>query len=209
MTTPVYHITSVKNLPLILSSGGLMAKSKLTKQDISYTDIAHQSIQDRRAQIIVPSETGGMLHDYVPFYFAPRSPMLYAIHCGSVQGYEGGQNQVIHLRYMVEDLANAKIPFVFTDGHAAMKFSRFYDDLDSLSSAIDWPLMRSNFWADTPEDGDRKRRRQAEFLVNDFCPWEIISEIGVQNSQIQQQVEEMLSNSNHSTPVKVYAGWYY
>jgi hypothetical protein len=209
MMTPIYHITSVKNLPLILSSGGLMAKSKLTKQDISYTDIAHQSIQDRRAQISVPSQTGGMLHDYVPFYFAPRSPMLYAIHCGSVQGYEGGQNQVIHLRYMVEDLAKAKIPFVFTDGHAAMKFSMFYDDLESLSSAIDWPLMRSNFWADTPEDGDRKRRRQAEFLVHDFCPWEIICEIGVQNSQIQQEVEEMLSNADHSTPVKVYAGWYY
>ncbi len=184
MTTSVYHITSVENLPLILGSDGLMAKSKLTKQDISYTDIAHQSIQDRRAHISVPCGTGGTLHDYVPFYFAPRSPMLYAIHCGSVQGYRGGQNQVIHLRSMTKDIQKAKIPFVFTDGHAAMKFSAFYNDSELLSSVIDWQIMNSMYWADTPEDGDKKRRRQAEYLVYDFCPWEIIYEIGVQNSKI-------------------------
>lgn len=42
--------------------------------------IAHNTIQDRRAQTYVPCLPGGNPHDYVPFYFAPCSPMLYAAH---------------------------------------------------------------------------------------------------------------------------------
>lgn len=39
--------------------------------------------------------------------------------------------------------------------------------------------MGERYWNDTPEDGDRKRRRQAEFLVYTSLPWRLIEEIGV------------------------------
>lgn len=72
---------------------GLLSYTALRRQRIGYTNIAHQNIQDRRAYRQVPFDPGGVLHDYVPFYFAPRSPMLYTISRGNVVGYEQGQTR--------------------------------------------------------------------------------------------------------------------
>jgi len=78
--TPVYHVTHVSNLPGMLADGGLTCVAKLRQRGASaYRDIAYPHIQDRRANKGVPCGPGGTLADYVPFYFAPRSPMLYTI----------------------------------------------------------------------------------------------------------------------------------
>ncbi|QKQ73850.1 DUF4433 domain-containing protein [Nostoc sp. TCL240-02] len=207
MSTPIYHITPIDNLPSILKSGGLAANSRLKKTD--YIDIAHGHIQDRRGLTRVPCGMGGYLHDYVPFYFAPRSPMLYAIHKGNVEKYKGGQNKVIYLVSEVEIIASNKLDFVFTDGHAAVvALSEFYDKLDDLCN-IDWNIMKANYWANTDEDNDRTRRRQAEFLVHQFCDCSLITEIGVINNTVQSQVQQLLQNFNNQTLVKVYSSWYY
>jgi ssDNA thymidine ADP-ribosyltransferase, DarT len=96
----------------------------------------------------------------------------------------------------------------FTDGHAVIGYTEFYDCLEALN-AIDWEIMQDKYWSNTPEDGDRKRRRQAEFLVHQFCPWKLITEIGVINNTIADQVQQILQNFNNQTPVKVYPSWYY
>ncbi|SFE59999.1 protein of unknown function [Alteribacillus iranensis] len=78
----LYHITDYKNLPSIFEKGVLVAHSQVTFKKISYSDIAYGHIQDRRSSTRVQASPYGMLHDYVPFYFAPKSPMLYAIKNG-------------------------------------------------------------------------------------------------------------------------------
>jgi len=75
--TLIFHITHVNNLPLILAAGGLRTCQDLRNANVGYTDVAYQTPQDRRASVNVPCGPGGTLHHYVPFYFAPRSPMLY------------------------------------------------------------------------------------------------------------------------------------
>jgi hypothetical protein len=205
----IYHITHLNNLASILQSGGLSAKNYLQQQQVNFQDIAYERIQDRRSRISVPCGAGGVLHDYVPFYFAPRSPMLYAIHKGNVPGCREGQAPILHLECNINNIESAKIPFAFTDGHAAMAYSSFYNELQDLAVAIDWNIMDEEFWNDTDEDGDRKRTRQAEFLVYRFCPWELIGQIGVMNSTVQQRVCQILQNINISTPVRVYKNWYY
>jgi hypothetical protein len=89
-----------------------------------------------------------------------------------------------------------------------MQITEFFDDLDYLD-AIDWDVMESERWDDTEEDKDRKRRRQAEFLVGNFLHWELIEEIGVVNYTIQSQVENILQNFTDRTPVRVHKDWYY
>lgn len=209
MPIPIYHITHVNNLTSILKSGGLLSNSKLRHNQVNYTDIAHEGIQDQRARKRVPCCAGGVLHDYVPFYFAPRSPMLYAIHKGFVKGYDQGQKPVIHLVFDAEAIEASDLAFTFTDGHAIMAYSDFYDDLDALAFAIDWELMESRYWSDTEEDPNRKCRRQAEFLVHQFCPWTLITEIGVISSTIQTQVRQILQNFKHQPTIRVYSNWYY
>jgi ssDNA thymidine ADP-ribosyltransferase, DarT len=205
---PIYHITHINNLESIISAGGLLAYNAMRTAEIQYTNIAYENIQNRRATFRVPCGKGGVLHDYVPFYFAPRSPMLYTINKGNVPNYSQGQTTVIHLVSSVDYIEAEGLDFVFTDGHAAMTFTDFFDDLNALD-AIDWDVMESRYWNDTDEDNDRKRRRQAEFLVRNFLHWESISEIGVINFTIQAQVENILQNFTDRTPVKVHRDWYY
>ncbi len=208
MPIDIYHITHIKNLPSILLAGGIIAKSKQEQKEINYIDIAHKNIQDRRAGIRVSCSAGGTLHDYVPFYFAPRSPMLYSISTGNVEGYQEGQNPVIYLVVEAESVA-LKIFFLFTNGHAIMTYSDFFDDLDRLYEVIDWELMESKYWFDTEDYPNRKCRRQVEFLVYECCPWRLIREIGVINGRYQEQVIQILGNVDHQPPVKVYSNWYY
>ncbi len=208
MPTPIYHITHIRNLQSILQLGGLIANNRLKQQQVNYQDIAHGNIQDRRALIGVPCAAGGCLHDYIPFYFAPRSPMLYTIDKGNVEGYTEGQNPVIDIVTEAEIISANNLVFAFTDGHAVMDYSEFYDDLQFLNM-IDWEIIRARYWNNTPDDLDKKRRRQAEFLVHQLCPWALITEIGVINNTVQLQVQQILQNFNCQTPVKVYSSWYY
>ena len=201
MPTPIYHITHINNLESILHLGGLIANNRLKQQQINYRDIAHVNIQDRRALIRVPCAAGGCLHDYIPFYFAPRSPMLYTIHKGNVQGYTEGQIPIIHIVTEAEIILANNLVFAFTDGHGIMNSSDFYDDLQRLDM-IDWEIMQAKYWNDTPEDVDRKRRRQAEFLVHQFCSWKLVTEIGVIDIRVQLQAQEILQKFNCKTPVK-------
>lgn len=208
MPLPIYHITPIDNLESILSAGGLLAYNVMLETETNYTNIAYENIQDRRATIRVPCGRGGVLHDYVPFYFAPRSPMLYTINRGNVKGYTQGQAAVIHLVSDVFEIDIRGLDFVFTDGHAVMTFTDFFDDLNYLG-AIDWDVMESRYWNDTNEDNDRKRRRQAEFLVHNFLPGQLITEIGVINSTIKAQTENILQNFTHKPSVIVRNNWYY
>ena len=134
--------------------------------------------------------------------------MLYTISQGNVPNYTQGQAAVIHLVSDVLEIDIRGLDFVFTDGHAVMEFTTFFDDLYDLG-AIDWDVMDSCYWNDTDEDNDRKRRRQAEFLVRNFLPWELITEIGVIDYTIQSQVENILQNFTAQTPVRVHKDWYY
>lgn len=208
MSTRIYHITHLRNLHSILNSGGLLSKRRLQGAGATFQDISHENIQERRSRIHVPFGSKGSLHDYVPFYFAPRPPMLYSIHCRNVRGCPEGQTPILHLVTTVEKINATNLEFVFTDGHAIMKYSYFYNSLEELSN-IDWEIMQAKYWADTEEDGDRERRRQAEFLIHEFLPWSFIIGIGVFNKEIQNQTEQILQDMNQTTPVRVYRKWYY
>jgi hypothetical protein len=195
-------------LPLILSDGALLCKSEMNRRGRVFRNIAHQTIQDRRATTAVPCCRGGCLHDYVPFYFAPRSPMLYSISRGNVAGYAEGQEPVLHLVTHAQHVGAAALPFAFTNGHATVYPSGFWDDLNRLAE-VDWSVMPLIYWNDTLSDPDRKRRRQAEFLLYHACPWTIITEIGVINARMKAWVETKLQFAEHSPAVTVRRDWYY
>ncbi len=150
---------------------------------------------------------GGVLADYVPFYFAPRSPMLYVISRGAVPRYKRGQEEVLHLVSSTERIEEQELPFAFTDGHAVIKLSRFFDQMRDLDR-IDWPLMEEQFWTDTDEDQDRRRRRQAEFLVHRFVPLTCLLGVGTMTDAVAQGVQEILG-PNPALKVKVRRKWYY
>jgi hypothetical protein len=202
--TPIYHISHLRNLERILSEGGLHCdRDAQTRKSVN---IGHMHIKERRLRREVPVGPKGTVGEYVPFYFAPRSPMLFAISRGAVEGYAEGQNPLIYLCSTVEAVDKAGLGWVFTEGHADMSFTDFFDDLDDLGK-VDWALMEERYWNDTNDDPDRKRRRQAEFLVHEFFPWELVSYIGVYDRSVAEAVGKVL---NAGCPkVGIEQGWYY
>jgi ssDNA thymidine ADP-ribosyltransferase, DarT len=206
----IYHITHIRNLASIIQVGGLVAHSQIATRNLAPLDISYSHIQDLRAQTHVPFPPGGNLHDYVPFHFGPRSPMLYTINRGNLANCPEGQTNILHLVAEAKDIEEAQIAFVYTDGHAIIKgFSEFYNSLDLIDEVIDWNIIKGKWWNDTSDDPDRSRKRQAEFLVHQFLPWSLVRGIGVINSQIEQEVRQILQTAGINTNVKVYDKWYY
>jgi hypothetical protein len=72
-------------------------------------------------------------------------------------------------------------------------------------------MVYERYWRDEVNDMDRQRRKQAEFLIHQSCPWALIQEIGVLNAAMKTRVEEILSGVDPAmrAVVNVRAGWYY
>jgi hypothetical protein len=134
--------------------------------------------------------------------------MLNTIHGGNVTGYAEGQKPVVHLVSSVDAAVALGKPWCFTDGHAEMAFSNFFDDLNDLDK-VDWTVMKSKYWHDTDSAPDRKRRRQAELLVHKSFPWTAIIGVGVFDGDIKAKVVQALAPSPYRPRVVVKANWYY
>jgi hypothetical protein len=205
----LYHITHIDNLASIVSAGGLWSDAERRQRGFGHASIAHEHIKHERLQRPVDKAARGVLADYVPFYLAPRSPMLFAIHKGGVKGYEGGQEPIVHLAASVDALAQAGHLCCFSDRHAKLALAKFHDDLSLLRSVIRWDVMGLKFYWGDPETPEAEELRQAEFLVHQFCPWMAFPAIGVHNEAIKEQVEAILVGASHRPVVRVARDWYY
>jgi hypothetical protein len=206
--TPIYRIMHVQNLPGVIDAGCIKCENQRLMVGSDYRSIAHQNIQARRHQTVVACGSGGTIHDYVPWYFAPCSPMLYANHKGNVATNPDGQQAIIYLVSTLEAVVAAGLPFVFTDGHAIMFNSNFYADLGHLDK-VDWPLMQSKYWHAIDTDPDRPRRRQAEFLVHQSFPWNLVEEIAVYDEGRHAEVRTCLQAAVHQPNVRLRRAWYF
>lgn len=136
--------------------------------------------------------------------------MLLNLKTGRVEGYTEGQAPLIYLTTTLARVQAAGCRFVFSDGHGLATFTSWYDDLAQLGN-IDWNLVGARYWADTPEDNDRQRRKQAEFLVWQSVDWSLIERIGVLNQTVKERVEGVLDEfpQRSRPPVEIRGEWYY
>lgn len=206
---PIYHITHLDNLPNILQHKNLFCDKERIKQSLSLISIAHKELKQRRLQISVPVAPYGVLGDYVPFYFCNRSPMLYAIHKGYVEGFVGKQDDIIYLASSVNRIIEeGKQAWCFTDGHAVEEFTDFYGSIDKLNQ-VDWSTIAHWSWKDTPNDPDKKRRKQAEFLVYKAFPLSLVEKIGVYSDKQKIAIAAILQTNLSQLPINIEKKWYY
>ncbi len=200
----------MENLATLLRRGGLHAANHTPNDGLQYRAIHNVDIQTERQVRPISCGPGGNLHDYVPFYFGYLSPMLLQLKTGRVAGYDEGQAPLVYLKSTAQAVAEAPRGFAFSNGHGIAAFTDWYDDLGRLNE-VDWDMVYQRYWADNINDMDRQRRKQAEFLIHQFCPWGLIQEIGVVDGTTQAQVRGILNHSKLGPhpPVSVRAGWYY
>jgi len=216
----LFHITAIANLPSICAAGALLAKSGTAAEGINYQNIAHQGAQGKRAAKEVPNPPGGVVHDYVPFYFAPRSPMLLAINGGKVVGCDWRQADIVHLETTVARVSMRGARFVYFDRNATLGYSTPYVDLDAIDSAVAWDLLTESpqldgyckYWHNRSSDPryiDRMERRQAEFLVKERVPLSRFLRIGVIDEERAVEVAAILESAAVGLAVVVKPEWYF
>lgn len=158
--------------------------------------------------------TGWVVADYVPFYFAARSPMMYRIareHQNAKSGrYPGGDDPLVYLVSSAQQVHRAGLSWVASDGNCAASLTRFSPTMDDLTDLVDWPLMRERIWKDTAEDPDRMRRRMAEFLVHREFPLNLLMGYAVRTQAREEQLARVLRSAGIiNAYVRVRPGWYY
>lgn len=206
----LYRIVHVDGLPTLLRRGGLHAPNTTPNDGLPYRAIHDANVQASRRTRAIPCGPRGTIHDYVPFYFGPLSVMLLNLHTRRVAGYDEGQAPIIYLVSSIARVDAEGRPWVFSDGHGLSALTSWYDDADRLDE-VDWDLVGARYWADQPEDNDRQRRKQAEFLVWKDLPWSAIAGIAVLDAAMKARVEAILAAFPvaAATPVAVRRGWYY
>jgi hypothetical protein len=206
----LYRIVHIENLPTLLRRGGLHAPNSTPNDGLQYRTIHNPNVQASRSVSSIPCGPGGTIHDYIPFYFGPLSVMLLNLHTGRVPGYDEGQSPIVYLVSSIERVVAAGRPWVFSDGHGLAALSSWYDRAEELDQ-VDWELVGQRYWADSPEDNDRQRRKQAEFLVWQHLPWTAIAGIGVLNAAAKAAVQSTLAGfpTAAATRVLVKRDWYY
>lgn len=164
----VYHFTHVDNVAAIRAAGCLRCDVE-ARQGMTKTEVGARDIKESRRRRTIPVAPGGHVGDYVPFYFAPRSPMMFRIACDHRDSvpdrYQGGDTPLVYLVTSVEAVVTAGLTWIATDGNARTATTEFTSDLDEMDRNVDWPLMGAEQWRSTPDDPDRQRRRRAEFAL--------------------------------------------
>jgi hypothetical protein len=137
--------------------------------------------------------------------------MLYAVTRGLVSAEAACTEQIVYLVSSTQALRKAGLTVIASNRHAEMGYADMTDHDSVLEGDdfIDWPLMTAVYWNNTPEDPDRKERRQAECLVHPRVPWQVIEGIATKTERARAQVQTLLGAAGVSTPVVVSAEWYF
>ncbi|MCA3175691.1 MAG: DUF4433 domain-containing protein [Burkholderiales bacterium] len=205
----LYHIAHVDRLPSIVATGGLLSDAMVQAQGLGGTMIGMNHIKQRRlTELQLASHPGLFVGACVPFYFCPRSVMLYLIHRRNAElAYQGGQASIIHLQAdlgAVVAWANAQpARWAFTLSNAGSYFFEDRNDLARLGE-INWAAVQATDWR-----GGLKEGKQAEFLLEQWFPWHLIERIGVHSATVYGQVVNALPAHGHRPMVEVLTDWYY
>jgi hypothetical protein len=201
--TYLYHITDVSNLSSILANGGLLSDCALA--NVAHQVIGYPNIKERRmTQYRVPCCGNRFVGEFVPFYFCPRSPMLYTVNRGNTGRPPVCQTSIVHLVTTVSVAANQGRAFAISDGNAGAGYATFSNDLVSLDDPthLRWADINTNEWQ------GKMHFKQAEFLVADRLDWGAIAYIGCHSAATSAQVLRLLPQ--HGSPkVGVQPTWYY
>ena len=204
----IYHIVHVDRLESMVADGNLWSDAEAQRRGVEGTTIGMSTIKQRRRTNALSSHKGLRVGDCVPFYFCPRSVMLYKIYRGNDPEltYRGGQGPIIHLEADLHKTvfwANRNHRrWAFTSSNAGSYYFEDYSELSKLNT-LDWEAIQATWWQ------DRQEGKQAEFLVEHSFPFQLVSRIGVRSSWIRDRVWRALQGSCHPPSVEIKPCWYY
>lgn len=208
--TKIYHIIHLDRLSSIVNDGFLWCDREAVKRVSIGTSIGMDKIKLRRLNELTLKNNYPELFvgDCVPFYFCPRSVMLYLIYRANHDElqYQGGQDSILHLQAdlykTIEWAKQFSRKWVFTTSSAASKYFDDYSNMAELS-LIEWDAVNARDWTECRE------KKQAEFLIEYSFPWHLITYIGVKNEVDFKKVASILQYNPHQPRIEIKPQWYY
>jgi len=201
----IYHITHVSNLAAIAASGCLFSDALLVERGGPTAMVGMSHIKARRLTEInldqcYPDDFVGQ---YVPFYFCPRSVMLYLIYAHNHElAYQGGQGPIVHLeadlKTVVESAKANDQRWAFSLSNAGAYGPEFRNDLDQLNE-VNWPAVAATNWRNPAI----KHGKQAEFLLRDSFPWSLVERIGAHSNAVAQVAAQAISAAAHQPRIEI------
>lgn len=168
------------------------------------TAIGMPTIKARRVSLPVDCHAGTRVGEYVPFYFCPRSIMLFVLCRGNHPelAYRGGQGPIVHL----EAKLNAAVAWAnsvgrrwaFSLSNAGAYYTQFRGDPATLHE-INWPAVAATDF----RAADVKEGKQAEFLMHESFPWRLVQRIGVHSRVIASQVMHAMAATTDRPSVEI------
>lgn len=187
-----------------------MAARETTGTTIGMNDIKLRRLHRLR----LTSHPDLKVGDCVPFYFCPRSVMLYLIWQANHPNltYRGGQRPIVHfeadLRAVVVWADQNNQRWAFTLSNAGASYFEDRCNLDQLDE-INWNAVRARRWSGRGIAESLKEGKQAEFLMHHSFPWHLFERIGVCSRAVGQQVSDAMRGATHRPVVEIQSGRYY
>jgi hypothetical protein len=202
----IFRITHRDNLPWILRNGLHCPNSN--RLDLNFVNIGNPSLISDRHHVGVPIPPEGILSDYIPFYFTPRSVMLLNIKTG-YRGIQQRRNDEIAIMVCsLQKLDQDGIAFVFTDRHARLATAEFFGDVSDLNR-IDWKILQNSDFSRDNNDLGKMERYQAETLVHRYLPTDSLLAIACYNSRERDRVDALVKGAGLGLSVISRPGWYF
>lgn len=202
----IFRITHRANVPFIIANGIHSATSPV--RDPTFQAIGNAELIGRRQNRALPPIHGGMLSDYVPFYFTPFSPMMYNIHTGYGGITKQRNEDIVILVSSIRRLINSGVPFVFSDRHAYLLTARFSHDPADLDW-IDWQMLAASDFRRDPNDPSKFERYEAEALVRTHVPINALIGIACYNDAVTQMISAGLMAAGTAVQVRARPRWYF
>lgn len=207
----IYHILHLDRLRSVIAEG-VLSDEQIAVRNGAGTMIGMSSIKQRRLhELTLASYPELHVGQCVPFYFCPRSVMLYLIYKANHPelAYRGGQEPILHLEadlYTVMEWAEQhQQRWAFTLSNAG---SFYFEDRcqQAQLEELNWAAIETTQWSG---GNGTKEAKQAEFLMEHSFPWHLFERIGVHSPAIYRQVVNMLPAGGYRPPVEVKREWYY
>lgn len=186
-----YHFTHTDNIDSIVRNG-LLSTNLKNRNGIGHHNIANPNIQERRSEMIVEAGPGGVVHDYVPFYFTSKNPMLLSL----LYSKNIDQQFIVFMAISIDKIMNSNV--VFTDASANTAIPpHFYDDPNDLDK-LHWNLIDSNSVAHLQNDD--RHFKMAEVLIYERVPIEWVDSYIVWNKESKKIIEKRYTDVGQQAP---------
>jgi hypothetical protein len=232
----VFRQVCIRDIEVYLADGEIRSKNHTSSQRCHQT--SYQEIVQRRGTTMFKMPHGGVVNDYVPFYFSPVTSFTFTIHKGNVD-LRSPDGEVLckasdeDRMFFVCEVAsflNSELNYCFSDFplNSMAPMPALQCDLANLTSHIHWTLFDEKpVTAKIPEIGydgvcqyfknqvspperqNRSQKRMAEFLVKNAVPLSQVACIVAKNPEIQHSLQRAMDASIWNIPVYAKPGCFF